>query len=424
MVGENRVLYRWGNDQDATHKSRIVTGEYSGRQLPANLVRKCRKTFRLAPAIAHAARWRDHRQCPDDRDEFQSHSQGDEPHVGDKTTFIFGKSPTLADFGFYGQLQSLATDPTPWAVMRQEGPANLPYLQLLDDASGIEPAEMGMPLVSAGTIDLLRTAADIYLPYLRANERAVTAGDQSFSFKVEGTRLRAGAVQVPREMLSRGAREVYLARTLGPLSGRGRPRQRRAPVLDLSGKEKRRHDRPLLLAHAERMQGNHPTSRVGSPYRLIPLNIGRGDQFKPEFAKISPNRRMPAIVDFDPADHASAISIFESGGILMYLAEKHNRFLPTSARDRCDALQWLMWQMGGLGPMCGQAHHFRQYVGTPVPYAAEQYQRGEPPVRKTGTNVWRTANSSPARIRSPTWPAGLGSSRTKGRARIWTISRT
>ncbi len=109
------------------------------------------------------------------------------------------------------------------------------------------------------------------------------------------------------------------------------------------------------------------------PYRLIPLNIGRGDQFKPDFAKISPNRRMPAIVDFEPADQGAPISIFESGAILMYLAEKHGRFLPTLPQDRYDVLQWVMWQMGGLGPMCGQAHHFRQYVSTPVPYAAERY---------------------------------------------------
>jgi GST-like protein len=109
------------------------------------------------------------------------------------------------------------------------------------------------------------------------------------------------------------------------------------------------------------------------PYNLIPLNIGKGDQFKLEFAKISPNRRMPAVVDFDPVDGGDPISIFESGAILMYFAEKHGRFLPASARERTNVVQWLMWQMAGLGPMCGQAHHFRQYVSTPVPYAAERY---------------------------------------------------
>lgn len=109
------------------------------------------------------------------------------------------------------------------------------------------------------------------------------------------------------------------------------------------------------------------------PYTLIPLNIGKGDQFEPEYVKISPNRRMPAIVDHDPLGGGEPISIFESGAILMYLAEKHQRFWPTRPREKYNVTQWLMWQMAGLGPMCGQAHHFRQYVSTPVPYAAERY---------------------------------------------------
>jgi GSH-dependent disulfide-bond oxidoreductase len=112
---------------------------------------------------------------------------------------------------------------------------------------------------------------------------------------------------------------------------------------------------------------------LGVPYRLLPMNIGRGDQFRLEFAKISPNRRMPAIVDFDPMDRGAPISVFESGAILMYLADKYGRFLPAPTRERNEVVQWVMWQMAGLGPMCGQAHHFRQYVNTPVPYAAERY---------------------------------------------------
>jgi Glutathione S-transferase, C-terminal domain len=113
--------------------------------------------------------------------------------ISDKTTFIFGESPTLADFGFYGQLQSLATDPTPWAVMREKGEGIFSYLQLLEDASGIEPAEMSMRSMSAGAVDLLRLAAGLYLPYLRENDRAVAAGDPSFSFEIEGL----GYVQAP-----------------------------------------------------------------------------------------------------------------------------------------------------------------------------------------------------------------------------------
>lgn len=112
---------------------------------------------------------------------------------------------------------------------------------------------------------------------------------------------------------------------------------------------------------------------LGAPYNLIPVDIGRGDQFKPDFVQLSPNRRMPAIVDHDPAHPGSPIALFESGAILMYLAEKHGRFIPKATRPRYDVVQWLMWQMAGLGPMCGQAHHFNQYVDTPVPYAAARY---------------------------------------------------
>ncbi|WJR78212.1 glutathione S-transferase N-terminal domain-containing protein [Bradyrhizobium sp. NP1] len=114
---------------------------------------------------------------------------------------------------------------------------------------------------------------------------------------------------------------------------------------------------------------------LGVPYRLIPLNIATGEQFKPEFAAVSPNRRMPALVDHAPSGGGAPLSIFESGAIMMYLAEKHQRFWPLEPRARYDVAQWLMWQMAGLGPMCGQAHHFRQYVDTPVPYAAERYTK-------------------------------------------------
>ena len=109
------------------------------------------------------------------------------------------------------------------------------------------------------------------------------------------------------------------------------------------------------------------------PYNLIPLNIAKGDQFKPEFARINPNRRMPAIVDHAPADGGRPLAIFESGAIMMYLAEKHERFLPADTRQKYEVVKWLMWQMGGLGPMCGQAHHFREYVAEPIPYAVDRY---------------------------------------------------
>jgi GST-like protein len=103
------------------------------------------------------------------------------------------------------------------------------------------------------------------------------------------------------------------------------------------------------------------------------VHIGRGEQFKPDFLKISPNNRMPAIVDRAPADGGAAISVFESGAILLYLAEKTGQFIPEDIRDRVEVLQWLFWQMGGLGPMAGQNHHFVKYAPEKIPYAMERY---------------------------------------------------
>lgn len=114
---------------------------------------------------------------------------------------------------------------------------------------------------------------------------------------------------------------------------------------------------------------------TGLPYRIVPVNIGRGEQFRPEFLAISPNNRMPAIVDDEPVGGGAPVSVFESGAILMYLAEKTGRFMPTDLRGRYEVAQWLFWQMGGLGPMAGQAHHFRQYAPEKIPYAIDRYTR-------------------------------------------------
>ena len=107
---------------------------------------------------------------------------------------------------------------------------------------------------------------------------------------------------------------------------------------------------------------------MGLPYALKPVDIGRGDQFRPEFLQISPNNRMPAIVDPDGPDGAP-ISVFESGAILRYLADKTGRFGGEGARGRVEVDEWLFWQVGGLGPMAGQAHHFRQYAPALAPDA-------------------------------------------------------
>jgi GST-like protein len=109
------------------------------------------------------------------------------------------------------------------------------------------------------------------------------------------------------------------------------------------------------------------------PYEVHPVNIGRGDQFAPKFLAISPNGRMPAIVDRAPTEGEAPISVFETGAILIYLAEKCGRFLPADPRGRADVLQWLMWQMGGLGPMLGQNGHFKLYAPERIPYAIARY---------------------------------------------------
>lgn len=110
----------------------------------------------------------------------------------------------------------------------------------------------------------------------------------------------------------------------------------------------------------------------GLPYRVHAVDIGAGDQFKHDFLEISPNNKIPAITDPDGPD-GQPISLFESGAILLYLASKTGRFLPEATRDRFDVLQWLMFQMGGLGPMLGQAHHFRIYAPEKIPYAIDRY---------------------------------------------------
>ncbi|MSO92951.1 MAG: glutathione S-transferase family protein [Rhodospirillales bacterium] len=113
---------------------------------------------------------------------------------------------------------------------------------------------------------------------------------------------------------------------------------------------------------------------VGLPYTIIPINIRAGDQFKPDFLKISPNNKMPAIVDRE-GPGGKPYSVFESGAILMYLAEKTGRFMPKDTAGRYQVIQWLMFQMGGIGPMLGQAHHFREYASEQVSYAVERYTK-------------------------------------------------
>lgn len=111
----------------------------------------------------------------------------------------------------------------------------------------------------------------------------------------------------------------------------------------------------------------------GLEYRVHPINIGAQEQFAPEFLKISPNNKIPAIVDHQGID-GRPTSVFESGAILLYLAEKSGKFLPTAARERLEVIEWLMFQMGSFGPYLGQTHHFNMFAKEPVPYAQKRYQ--------------------------------------------------
>ena len=112
---------------------------------------------------------------------------------------------------------------------------------------------------------------------------------------------------------------------------------------------------------------------AGLEYKIVPVNIGKGEQFKPEFLAISPNNRIPAMIDLKPADGGAPIPMFESGAMLLYLAAKTGKFLSSDVRKRCDTIQWLFWQMGGLGPMSGQNNHFSQYALEKIPYAIDRY---------------------------------------------------
>ncbi|MBB1473432.1 glutathione S-transferase N-terminal domain-containing protein [Luteimonas sp. MC1782] len=114
---------------------------------------------------------------------------------------------------------------------------------------------------------------------------------------------------------------------------------------------------------------------AGLEYRIRPVDIGKGAQFEPGFLAISPNNKMPAIVDSTPADGGAPLSVFESGAILLYLAEKTGQFLPTDLRGRAATLEWLFWQMAGLGPMTGQYGHFNVYAPEKIPYAIDRYTR-------------------------------------------------
>jgi GSH-dependent disulfide-bond oxidoreductase len=152
---------------------------------------------------------------------------------------------------------------------------------------------------------------------------------------------------------------------------------RKAVSLAAAAREKKppRPSKPIDLYYWSTPNGWKITimlEECGLPYNVIPVNIAKGDQFKPEFLAISPNNRMPAIVDPD-GPGGRPISVFESGAILQYLGRKTGKFYPADERQRAEVEQWLFWQMGGLGPMAGQANHFRNYAPEPLDYAIKRY---------------------------------------------------
>lgn len=134
------------------------------------------------------------------------------------------------------------------------------------------------------------------------------------------------------------------------------------------------HDRFLLRTHSYYHKITLFLEEAQLAYRLIRVDIGKGEQFHPQFLAISPNNKIPAIVDHAPADGGGPLSLFESGAILLYLAEKTGKLLSGELRERHVTLQWLFWQVGGLGPMLGQNHHFNHFAPQAVPYAIERYQ--------------------------------------------------
>jgi GSH-dependent disulfide-bond oxidoreductase len=144
----------------------------------------------------------------------------------------------------------------------------------------------------------------------------------------------------------------------------------------------------------------------GLEYRTVPVNIGKGDQFKPEFLAISPNNRMPAIVDHDDPD--GPVSVFESGAILLHLAERSGRFMPAGRKGRKEVMEWLFWQVGNLGPMAGQLSHFVNYAEGQHPYCTSATPTNTTAASASWSAGWRDGNSSSANIRSPTCAAGRG----------------
>jgi GST-like protein len=172
-----------------------------------------------------------------------------------------------------------------------------------------------------------------------------------------------------------GRKPASHAKTKGNTKRKGTPAGRKAAAKGARAAATVRQKRPIDLYYWPTPNGfkiSIMLEECGLPYAMHPVNIAKGEQFKPEFLAISPNNRIPAIVDPE-GPGGRPIAVFESGAILLYLGRKTGRFYPLDERGRVEVEQWLMWQIGGLGPMAGQAHHFRGYAVEQIPYAIERY---------------------------------------------------
>lgn len=194
-------LNRWGNNADAQYKSRIVTGELLGGGYEKSIFLRAAEHFALRQQSRMPLVGCTKENIPVLELTF-NRLLNVMDNVAESFAFLFGDSPTLADFGLYGQLQSLATDPTPSSKMRERAPGVFPYLQLLDDSSGIEPSQVPLAKLGGTTIGLLRLATEIYLPYLRANERALIDDKPELSFEVDGIPYTQAPFKFHRKCLS------------------------------------------------------------------------------------------------------------------------------------------------------------------------------------------------------------------------------
>jgi hypothetical protein len=210
--------------------------------------------------------------------------------------------------------------------------------------------------------------------------------------------------------------EVYIFVMAGACPGHPRLALLRLFQKDVDARDKPGHDGYSLrvpcmidLYYAPTPNGwkiSIMLEETGLPYAVFPVDIRAGEQFKPEFLAISPNNRIPAIIDHSPPDGGEPFSLFETGAILIYLADKTGRFIPGDMRGRSRVIQWVMWQMSGLGPMLGQHGHFALYAQEKIPYATATRRRGF--IGCSISSSARPVPMSPATIRSPTLPAFPG----------------